>query len=458
MQPSGNINNELLNWLNQVYKEEARSKSLAHKIVLSGVTIFGAGIGIASACIMYLLSAEFGGELSAKWGIEDSHQVDTIKNFLGLTAAIPMAALSAINMKDGLAALANYLAKPKPTIRSIFKKKSTSELVTRGFFAVASPFSAIPQSTLTWNYISNPGARVFCTACATIGPTFFNGRGAQHLIDSCKSKDSAVLEVEHYLQKCYQLLEKMPANAFSAFLQQNSNEVGELVQDFIPTLFGLTEVGFSPKKSKSAKTIFLLIGGLLGLISAIIFYQLSLEGVQEPLQIKSPALQYIFSSLSYLLNAALSSLATISVFDILYQSLFGKEDNSPKMTWSKLRKLFTVVAIFMGFFAALPLGSLQISNAQSGSILQKLLIGPTFLGPMCVRSKALYELLNRCLDVMVNLVKKNVAQDSGRVACLLMIKEFAFSVQDMRLEVVNFLRGMIEVSQPMLDMSIRNKV
>lgn len=433
-------NDKLTNWLNEIYQEGKKPGSLLPTLTIKGSAILGGVIGAASAYIMYLLSAEFGENVCNYLAIHENNQKSAVINTLGLTAAIPMAALSALNVKDSLTSFIKYFTKSKTTCAPPFKKKTSLELAARGFFAVSAPFSSIPQSTLTWSHLTNPEARIFFTACSVIGPTFFNGRGGQKLIDNYRPKSSVVLELEAHLHKCHALLKKMPHTSFLPFLQKITNSDGQLNNEFLNELFALSDGDHSAHEKEIAKTLISFSGGFLGLISAIIFFQLSMQGLQNSLQLNDPISLNFISSLAYILNAALSSLATRHIFENIYEILFKRACDRNKPDRSKTQKIFIFIAILIGPFAALPLGSQQIANARDGSIWQKLLIGPTFLGPACVRSKALYDLLNRCLDFIVMSFQQNSKIDPSLDTLLNTIEQFSHSINELDSETINSLQ------------------
>ena len=440
---STRIYDELKTWLNAVYREETKADRSRVKWLQRGCSFLGISLGSASAYIMYLLSAEFGETTCNYLGIVADSEKSALKNLFGLTAAIPMAALAALNVNDSLRSLSSFFTKPTIKNPTLFKNKAPSELLLRGLFAISAPCSSIPQSTLTWNHISDPATRAFFTTCAVAGPTFFNGRGGQKLIDHCKPKSRAVSEIENYLQKCQRLLKEMPDSEYQIFLQKILGSEGELNDDFLKSLFSLTRAD-SHTENKRLVQLFSFSGGCLGLISALIFYQLALAGLEDPLQVEAPGLKHLLASLAYLLNAALSCLATAKVFEGIHDLLFGTKIETSKQPWPKIRKLFAFIAILIAPFAALPLGSLQLANAQEGSLWQKLLIGPTFLGPSCVRSSALYDLLNRSFD-FIN--QSTPLSDPRRVGLLKTIEQLQFSVKDLNKEAINSLEGIKDLSQ-----------
>jgi hypothetical protein len=159
------------------------------------------------------------------------------------------------------------------------------------------------------------------------------------------------------------------------------------------------------------------IGFALGALASIIYYELTVAGEEDPLQIHSTGMQMFSGALSYMLNAALSSLATQLCFESLFDWFNNENESQTKLTWPKVRKSFVLLAIFMGIFAAIPLGSLQIEAAENASILPMILIFPTFLGPFCVRSRAFETILQRALDT---LTQKKITSPTEEMRALIL--------------------------------------
>jgi hypothetical protein len=157
------------------------------------------------------------------------------------------------------------------------------------------------------------------------------------------------------------------------------------------------------------------------------------------LDINSVILRHLLSVFSYLLNAALSAIATQTLFERLYKMIF--DDNT--VFYSKTDKAFIAISLLIAPFAALPLGSLQIQNAQNGNVLQTLLIAPTFIGPMCVRSRAIYDALSRALSFTTKALKKDDEQNRRRELLLITLDRFCQSVKDFNSETVESLHVML---------------
>jgi hypothetical protein len=387
-------NRNLLAWLNKSVKQEKTPLPRMKRLVAQGITCFGMSIGAASAYIMYVLNAEFGQDFCRYVGIDNPTDIIVIENMFGITAVMAMASLGALNVKDCLTALLKELMWPQDKPLTLFRNTCSSERIARRLLAAAAPFSAIPQSTLTWNHTSNTTLRLFVTPCAIITPSIFNGRGGQRLIDKIKPKSASVMTIENHLLSCKTAIENMSASHLETFLQLVFNQEDELSEDFFEVVFATSSYETTGARSAPEK-IFSFIGMIFGLTAAIIFYQLTLDGTEEPLDINSVILRHLLSVFSYLLNAALSAIATQTLFERLYKMIF--DDNT--VFYSKTDKAFIAISLLIAPFAALPLGSLQIQNAQNGNVLQTLLIAPTFIGPMCACAHVLFmmRLAGHCL-------------------------------------------------------------
>ncbi|MDR3477824.1 MAG: hypothetical protein P4M14_07320 [Gammaproteobacteria bacterium] len=424
--------NALLSWLHKTIQQKPLSQK--KQIALNGISALGMSAGALSAYVIYVLNAEFGTSVCDYIGIDDPKDIAVMENIFGLTAAISMAALGALNVKDSLTDLLAYLTEPEKSV-VLFKKKSNAEIIARGFFALASPFSAIPQSTLTWNYTRNETIKRIATPCAILTPTLFNGRGGQRLIDKMKNKNASVITIENYLLSCKRNIQRLSPQDLEDFLQLIIPDENELNPDFLTVLFEVGQLDDLHPKNLSEK-IFSLIGFLLGLTSAIIFYQLTLEGTDEPLALNSNILKHFFASLSYLLCAALSAIATQNMFETMQKIVF----QSKSFTLSKANKAFLAIAILIAPFAALPLGGLQIENAQNGNLLQILLIAPTFMGPMCVRGRAIYDAMNRMLDFTTKACLKNNEQNKKRELLLTTLDNFQLAIKNFTPEAIEDLQ------------------
>jgi hypothetical protein len=396
------IHPAFITWLNEIVAGLKLPLTKKQKYIETLTSMSGATIGAVSAYIMCILNEAFGDSVNTRLGIENEDVKNMIRIFLGCSAFIPMAALGALNVKDAFLNTVKRFTRAAVNDDTITQKESCLTRFVRTVFVFASPFSAIPQSTLTWNNISNVGARIGVTCTAVIGPTFFNGRAGQNFIDKFKHKDHKIILLEKHLQACLQQISKMPATQFENFIAAFFRENDSVNTTNVVSLFQCANHEITAVSSNSSypRTAISWTGFLLGAMASIIYYELTIAGEQDPLKIDSGSLQIIAALLSYLLNAALSSLATQLCVESIYDWFTNKKTSEENITWPKLRKSFSVLAIFMGIFAAIPLGSLQIEAAQNASALQTILIFPTFLGPFCVRSRAFENLLNRGLETV----------------------------------------------------------
>jgi hypothetical protein len=390
-----------ITWVNDIIHSLALPLTQKQKLIEACVSMTGLTIGAASAYIMFVLNELFGDSVNARLGIENDDMKNIIRVFFGISAFFPMAALGAINVKDAFLNTVKRYSRPPIQDAGITQKESYLVRFTRGIFVLAAPFSSIPQSTLTWNNISSLGARIGVTCTAVLGPTFFNGRAGQNFIDKCKKKDTKTRLLETHLQACLKKIAALPEAACNDFIAAFFSESDKTNTQGLNALFNIvntpTENSHTENKSRTAASG---TGFLLGAMASIIYYELTVAGDVDPLQIDSSALQMLSGALSYMLNAALSSLATQLCFESIYD--WFKQDNTlhANINWPRMRKSFSVLAIFMGIFAAIPLGSLQVEAAQNASVLQTILIFPTFLGPFCVRSRAFENILQRGLNAL----------------------------------------------------------
>jgi hypothetical protein len=375
------IHPAFITWLNEIISDLKLPLTKKQKYIETLTSMSGATIGAISAYIMFILNEAFGDSVNARLGIENDELKNMIRIFLGFSAFIPMAALGALNVKDAFLNTVKHFTRKAVNDGTITQKESYLTRFVRTVFVFASPFSAIPQSTLTWNNITDFNARVGITCTAVIGPTFFNGRAGQSFIDKFKKKDHKVILLEKHLQACLQGISKMPATQFEIFIAAFFREDDTVNTENVISLFQCVDnQRTTTRKNLSyGRATVSWTGFALGAMASIIYYELSIAGEQDPLQIDSSWLQIIAASLSYLLNAALSSLATQLCFESIYDWFTNKKASEENITWPKLRKSFSVLAVFMGIFAAIPLGSLQIETAHNASALQTLLIFPTFL-------------------------------------------------------------------------------
>jgi hypothetical protein len=396
------IHPAFITWLNETIADLKLPLTKKQKYLETLTSMSGATIGAVSAYIMFILNEAFGDSVNARLGIENDKVKDMIRIFLGFSAFIPMAALGAVNVKDTFLNTVKRFTRKAVNDDNIIQNESYLMRFMRTVLVFASPFSSIPQSTLTWNNIADFNTRVGITCTAVIGPTFFNGRAGQNFIDKFKKKDHKIILLEKHLQACLQHISKMPATLLENLIASFFSENDAINTENVVSLFQCANNQMTVARSHSSygRTTVSWTGFALGAIASIIYYELTITGEQDPLQIDSSWLQIIVAALSYLLNAALSSLATQLCFESIHDWFTNKAVSEEHITWPKLRKSFSVLAVFMGIFAAIPLGSLQIEAAQNASTLQTLLIFPTFLGPFCVRSRAFENILNRGLDTV----------------------------------------------------------
>lgn len=410
--------------------------------------LLGIAVGILSSPIMYVLAAEFPDEIYSALGIEDNASLKVLEVVFGVLAVLPMA---------GLAALATHasfkkFAMPKDQSSSIDGSKlKTAKNIALAAAYILGLFSAIPQSSLTWERF--PGYwKYILTPNAIVGPLFFNA-------------DSLVVLVEQLFkyfnrgenEQIRQHREELCTNIFKAqlgLMDAGDNEIERIYdmlfpakapsesQETLPILSPAAQ-GINADTKSALRELFLLakqvdiesmskchtvssygfagFGSIIGILGTFTYFNIASSAIDSFCNwanilnnsIARGFIKYPIASLAFIPNATLGEWRTREAFKKVYDHKIAKQPAVAASNWPKIRNAILYSALIIGVFAAIPLASIQLEDANDyiqdykddasamnmiRFIISFLLVIPVFASPYFVRSNALQRSGERLLN------------------------------------------------------------